>query len=187
MVIGLLGEPGGGKGAVVDLLRDIMGPDNVRRCSSSEVLRAALLLWNLPSTRENFQKLAPAMEKVFGTGALSHAMRKLLEEADVPIVIFDGVRWETDVELIRSFPKNCLLYVTTSPKIRFERMKLRGEKEGEDTMSFEQFLREEAAGTEAHIPRIGVKADHTIRNDGTREELEAQTHEFYKKFLESAF
>ena len=54
---------------------------------------------------------------------------------------------------------------------RFERIKTRKEKVGEDQTSFEQFLKEEQIETELEIKNIGQGADITIINDGSIEDL----------------
>ena len=81
------------------------------------------------------------------------------------------MRWQSDVDLIRSITPNKLVYITASVEHRYERIKTRKEKVGEDQASFEQFLKEEQIETELEIKNIGKGADITIINDGSIEDL----------------
>ena len=131
------------------------------------------------------QNLAIALDEKFGKGTLTRSVQKRLMETRGNIVIFDGVRWQSDVKMIRSFPNNVLVYVTADLKIRYNRAKKRNEKAGESTLSFEDFKKEELAATEICIGEIGKSADFTIVNNNNADEfdnLREQVRIFYRDF-----
>lgn len=167
LVIGLVGEKGSGKGTFAARVADIAKDKCVVAMRFSDLLRETLDAWSIPTTRRNLQLLAEVFENSFGMGTLSHAVYEGVMKIDADVVILDGVRWETDAKLIRSFPQNKLLYITAPPAVRYERSILRGENVGEKKTTLEQFMEEEQAVNEILIPRIGATADHVIRNDGT--------------------
>jgi dephospho-CoA kinase len=105
---------------------------------------------------------------------LSTASKNRIGSAKADIVLFDGVRWESDVKLVRSFRKNFLIYVTADPKVRYERTKARKQKVGEDLATFDQFLEDEKIATEIYIPEFGKSADFKIENNGTLDDLKSQ-------------
>jgi uridine kinase len=178
IVIGLVGEKGSGKGTFAAHISEIQPEKRIISLRFSDLLRETLDLWHIPSTRMNLQKIVVIMEETFGTGLLSNAIYERISKLDADIVIVDGVRWKTDVSLIRRFKNNFLVYVTASPQIRYRRTVARAEKDGESDASFEQFEREEQAKNELLIPKIGADADYTIKNEGTVEEFRVAIKSF---------
>ena len=183
IIIGVVGEKGSGKGTFAKLLQEVLPQKTIEVIRSSDILKQTLQLWGLPETRGNLQRLTIMVEQAFGSGTLSHTVHEKLVNSQADIVIFDGVRWEVDVEMLRQFPQNFLVYITADPHIRHERTKVRGEKAGEENATFEQFMREEQALTEVLIPEIGLLADLTINNNGSTEDFKKQVEEFCQNYL----
>ena len=179
MLIGLVGENGSGKETFATLLKEILGSDAVTHVHTSDILKETLKMWHVSLTRRNLQDMAIIMDHTYGKGTLSRALAGQVKASNTKIVILDGVRWQSDVELIRSINPNKLVYVTASLEHRFERTKKRKEKVGEDQTTFEQFLKEEQIETELDIKNIAKGADITIVNDGSiedfREKIKALT------------
>lgn len=184
LIIGLLGEKGGGKGTFTSVLKESLPDKTIESYRSRDILSDILNILNLPLTRDNFQTLAPLLRDNFRSDIITQAIAKKISQSEADIVIFDGVRWNSDVELIRTFPNNYLVYVTADPKIRYQRTKLRKEKAGEDQATFEQFLEEETAETERYIPIIGATADFKIINNGSLDEFKNQVSQILTKINE---
>lgn len=178
LVIGLVGEKGGGKGTFAEMLA-AETPRGVRcvRVRFSDLLRETLNQWALPITRQNLQNLSKVMVQTYGADTLAHATAQRIQRTDADIVVVDGVRWEEDRKLIRSFPHNILVYVTARPEVRYARIRGRGENTDDAHAGFTQFMVEEQAVAEIDIPRIGGTADIHIVNEGTVEECRAQARE----------
>ncbi len=183
IVIGLVGEKGSGKETFVKLLKETAPKIALTHSRFSDILNETLKAWDIPTTRENLQKLAVVMKDGFGADTLSHAVYQRVAEDPAIVVILDGVRWETDLKLIRSFPKNILVYVTADLMVRFDRLKGRGEKADEGNSSFEQFMKEEKAENELLIPRIGQGADVTIINNTSLGDFKKKVENFYTTYL----
>lgn len=177
LLIGLVGEKGSGKDTFSKYLQAI-STKKISHIRFSDLLKQTLKLWDLPITRANLQKLAQLLED-YGPGTVAHGIEKQIKESETEIVILDGIRWKPDVELLKNFPNHKLVYITAPAKLRFERLKNRGEKDGESQMSYEQFLEEEKAPNELLISQIGSEADFKIENSGSIEEFESQVKEFY--------
>lgn len=172
LVVGLVGEKGGGKGTAVPLISEALPAGT--RCVGvrfSDILRETLTLWHLAHTRANLQNLSKMMDAEFGNGTLAHAMGHRIANIAADVVVLDGVRWEADRLLIRSFASNLLVYITANTRVRYERLRVRKENAKEHETSYEQFLEEEQATSERAIPAIGATADVRIDNEGSREEF----------------
>jgi len=183
LLIGLVGEKGSGKDTFAKYLQEI-SERKIVHIRFSDLLKQTLKLWDLEITRANLQKLAQVLED-FGSGTVAHGLEKQIQETEAEIIILDGIRWKPDVELLKKFPDHKLVYITASPKLRFERLKNRGEKIGESEMSYEQFLEEEKAPNELLIPEIGSEADVKIENNGSIEEFDKDIRKFCESALSS--
>jgi dephospho-CoA kinase len=182
LVIGLVGEKGSGKETFGNLLQELLPGKNIKRVRSSDVLVETLAIWGLEKTRENLQNLAIWMDETFGAGTLSKVVYQRIQDLEADIVIFDGVRWATDVEIINKFPDHRLIYITAPVQTRFDRLKKRQEKAYEETTSFEQFMSEEKKKNELLIPEIGGKADFRIENDGNMETFMKKIEDIVSNF-----
>ena len=176
--IGLVGEKGSGKDTFAHMLTGFLAHKTVGHIKSSDLLAETLKLWGLPFTRSNLQEIAIVLDKGFGAGTVTQGVYEKMKNDPSDVIIFDGIRWNTDVEMLRMFENNILIYITAPIQMRYERTKLRNEKMDESMTSIEQFISEEKVSTELEIPRIGKSADVTIINDGTLEDLQAQVKEF---------
>ncbi len=183
LIIGIVGENGGGKDSLAEAIRSCRPDLSIDVFKSSDILRDTLRMWGIEPTREHLQALPVAMENTYGKGVLSRAVSKLMHASAAQVVIYNGVRWATDVEMIRSFDHHLLVYVTAESELRFQRLRARNEKPGEEGMSYEQFLQEEQAATEREIPKIGATADVRLENNGTKDAFVGQVKSFCDQFL----
>ena len=166
-IIVVIGENGAGKDTFTLFFRAAATPHSVAKVRFSDVLAQTLNLWGIPLTRSNLQNLAIIMDKQYGKGSVTRATETRIKKQKADSVVVEGIRWKTDVPMIRAFKNSVIVYVTAHAKTRFERMKVRAEKEDEAKKTYEQFEREDAAGTELDIPEIGAGADVRIENNGT--------------------
>jgi dephospho-CoA kinase len=97
-----------------------------------------------------------------------------VQAAQSDLVIVDGIRRVSDLKNLEQLTNFTLVSVTAPPEERFARMKLRGEKSGENNMTYEQFTAEENAPTELSIPEVAARASRSIDNAGTDEALRQQ-------------
>lgn len=183
IIIGLVGEKGSGKETFGNFLIEVAKGKKVTRVRFSDLLNETLELWDIPKTRENLQNLAVIMDQCFGVGTLTHAISQRLNKIDGDIILLDGVRWESDEKMIRSFSKNLLVYISADAPLRFERLQKRKEKHHE-AETFEQFIKEETAKNELLIPKIGKRADIKIENNESFEDLKEKVNQFYSKFIQ---
>ena len=172
-IIGIIGEKGSGKGTCVDLITKIAQQKNltVECVKTSALLGETLTLWNIPHTRNNLQYLAIIMNTQYGDTTLSDALKNRIEKSNADVVLYESIRWKSDLDMIKSFENNFVLYVTAPVHIRYERTVSRGEKVDEKQASFEKFVADEKVATETEILTLSTHADYKIENTGTEEDL----------------
>lgn len=182
-IIGLVGEKGSGKDTFAHFLADLVKGKKIVHIRFSDLLKQTLNLWDLSISRSNLQKMAQVLEEGFGSGTVAHGIEIQIQKNDADIIVLDGIRWVPDVKLLKKFSSHTLVYITADSKLRFERLKTRGEKKGESEMAYEQFLKEEKAPNELLIPEIGAQANMKIVNNGSIENFKLEIKEFIRVFL----
>ena len=167
LIIGLVGESGSGKDTVAHYLRDAY---NATLFRFSDPIKEILRMFFETPSREDQAWLAIELKNRFGKDILTHALDRKIAFLE-HVVSLNGLRYWEDYEYVRKFEHNAIIYVTANQHLRWERTVGRGEK-SDDAISFERFAQMEAAlETERNIPEIGKKADFTVHNEGTFEEL----------------
>lgn len=182
VIIGLIGEKGSGKGTAANYLIEKYG---AKHYGTSKILRRTLEDLHVPVTRDNLVKLALVLKEGYGPSVIIDSLIKDMEKNGSDVIIADGIRMHGDVEpFLKKYKDNFfLVYVTADLKLRYERTKLRKEKEGEDKATFEEFLEEEGRLTEVSIHEIGKTAQYKLNNNGTAEELKAQVDRMMMEIL----
>ena len=184
IIIGLIGEKGGGKGTVSEYLINNYGAAHF---GTSKILKQTVDGLHLPATRDNLIKLALVLKNGFWPSVVIDSLIQDIEEkhGQHPIIIADGIRMHGDVEPFRKkYKKNFyLVYVTADLKIRYERTKKRKEKVGEDKTTLAQFIAEEHRLTEVCIREIGEHADFILTNNTDEKGLKKQIKAMMIKIL----
>ena len=177
IIIGLSGRIGSGKGLVSDYLRDDYG---ARQYIFSKILMDLLDRLHLPHERKYLQELGACIRKGLGEDVLVNALQGDLREEKSNLIVIDGIRYQNEVEMLRKFENNILLYLKAPPKLRYERCRKRAKK-GEAYITFEEFLTAEDRETERYIEEIGKTADYILENTGTKEELLEKVKEILRE------
>lgn len=183
LAIGIAGEKFAGKNEVGLLLENQLALRGyTTRCigSGELIFERGLRPWNIPGTNRNRQIFAKMLVDGAWEGMgekerqaiISNAMRAEMEASPQDVVVFNGLRWPPDIELIRGFPQNLILYVDASFETRRQRTGLRIEKEGEGRLMTEEEFRElTQRPTEAWIREIRKFSDYALVNEKTQAEL----------------
>ncbi len=178
LILGFIGQAGCGKGTATEIMGEKYHASSFR---FSAILNDILARLHLDPSRDHFVRLSETLRKTFGEEVLSHAIAKDALEATTDLVTIDGIRRLEDLHALAPLPHFKLIAIDVPAEIRFERLKQRGEKTGESTMSWEKFLSEEQRSTEITIPETMKCAAFTISNAGTREDLEREIDAVIKK------
>lgn len=183
LVIGLVGEKGSGKQTFVNFIKIIRKDLNIRQVRFSDILAETLLIWDIPISRANLQKLSLIMEDGFGASSLATAAKFNIADDPSDIIILDGIRRNAELELVRKFKNNLVIYITAKGNLRYRRLKLRSEKVGETGLTQSQFSAEEASKAEKQIPDLGKKADLKIVNNATMDQFAKKINQLAEKLV----
>jgi dephospho-CoA kinase len=177
MIIGIAGTLGAGKGTVVDYLKS----KGFAHYSSSDTLIKILVERNLPVDRENMSILANELSENLPGGILNSS-HKMAQQAGEKNCVLEALHRVSEGEYIQEIG-GLILGVDADLKIRYDRISQRGDS-AKDNVTFDQFSEDSkreddgATGTGPNIRAVIKKADHTIMNDGTIEELHTKVEEW---------
>lgn len=177
MIIGLTGPKLSGKGTISAYIQE-HAAGGARAFSMSGILSDILARVYQENSRANLIGVATDLRARFGEDVLAQVLAKdvaaFQKENPDTVIIIDGIRMPMEVEVFSTLPGFELWFVDASVEERFARAKGRGEKAGESTMTFEEFVAEESAVTESHMDVMRSKAQQVLENDGNIDELYAQ-------------
>ncbi len=182
MIVGITGSIGGGKGTVVDFLKD---KKHFTHYSSSDHLISILESRNEAVDRDGMNRVANELRANNSAGVPAETYKKYLAEGEGRDVILESLHSVPEVDFIKSIG-GVVIGVTADPNIRFDRISKRGSVK--DNVSKEKFIaqqeREEKGSNnsnESNIFDTLRQADYIIENNGTLEDLYTQIEEILKK------
>ncbi len=175
-IIALVGETGSGKDVFCRIVEEKF--PSVLSLRFSEALTIALGLFFDEIRKEDQQWLANKLRDRFGEDVLMKAIAKKIETAEKEIVIVNGMRIKEEFDFIKKIG-GTVVYITLDSKVRWERIKERGEKK-DDNVSYEKFLEVDNGRTERQIKEIGKMADVVIENKESLDSLEEKVIELIR-------
>ncbi|MFA7245117.1 MAG: AAA family ATPase [Candidatus Magasanikbacteria bacterium] len=168
IILGFVGDLASGKGTLAKYLQEKYNCNTYR---FSNMLRDVLDRIYVEKNRENMQLVSKVLRENFGQDVMSNVIAKDVVGDKNELVVVDGIRRPTDITYLQNLEGFHLIYITADVKTRWQRMVNRQENPDEKDKTFEQFLLDEQAEADMLIKELGSKAEKTINNDGTIEEL----------------
>ena len=163
IIIGIAGEIASGKGVVTQHLQDKY---DAKKYRMSDALKDILTRLHLDVVRENLSSLSLGLRNLYGQDILIDALIQDIKKSESEFVIVDGVRRIAELEQLKKLDNFKLFYLEADPKIRYERLKKRDEKEDDKLKTFEQFQKDSQLETEKTILELKDSTDYLIDNGG---------------------
>jgi len=179
IILGFVGDLASGKGTIAKYLQEKYKCNTYR---FSTMLRDVLDRIYIEKNRENLQLVSKVLRENFGQDVMSNVIAKDVARDENELVVVDGIRRPTDITYLQNLPGFHLIYITAETKTRWQRMVNRQENPDEKDKTFEQFLLDEQAEADMLIKELGSKAEKTINNDGTIEELYQQIENILESY-----
>jgi dephospho-CoA kinase len=181
LIIGIIGKNGSGKDSIGD---HVVSHYGAQKLVFSDMLKEALGIFMEEKDigRTDMAWLATLLRDKYGQGVLVQGMKKRVLASDARISVLSGIRDFGELEMVRSFTKNIVIYVQADQEIRWGRLKKRQSK-SDDQVSFEDFLARENLDTEKMIEALSSKADYVLDNNSGVGILLSQVDDIVKKAL----
>lgn len=171
LIIGLVGQAGSGKGTVGKILKRQYHAETF---TFSDLMRGVLNQLDLELSRDHFITLSMTLRNAFGQDIFAKAMEAQVQKSTADMVVVDGIRRKEDIQHLKNLPFFHLVEVFAPPKSRFERLKKRGEKTEETSMTWEAFQEMSNRETEQTIASVAQNAEYRIDNSNDFIQLEKQ-------------
>jgi len=176
MIIGITGSFGGGKGTVVDYLREKKGFEHY---SSSGLLMEILEERGETVDRDGMNRIANELRAENPEGGVpAETHKRYVADGSPEYAIFEALHTAAEVRFVQSIG-GVVIGVTADPDIRYERISQRGSVK--DNVTKEEFIaqqkREEEGTGDPNASNIFDAlnaADYVIDNNGTLEKLHTQ-------------
>ncbi|MCK9273559.1 MAG: AAA family ATPase [Syntrophales bacterium] len=179
-VIGTIGKNGSGKDEVLKYMKRAYG---IPFFSTGDMVRTIASKEGVEPTRENLREISERYFKKNGEGYFVKLLGEKIKNEQPDITGISGIRSFSDVNILKNMfgPDFILIKVDVgNPRLRYERMVARAEER--DPADYEQFLAQDKAEEELfRLEEASEKADYTVKNDGTLNELHKAVDELAAK------
>ena len=175
MILGITGTNGAGKGTVVEYLKT----KGFEHFSARALLVEEIERRGLPVDRTSMREVGNELRKTYGPAYIIETLYARAKEAGGDALV-ESVRAVAEARFLKEQGAR-IIAVDADRKSRYERIVARGT--ATDTLSFEEFCKQEDREMNApdewdmNVFGVMARADYTITNDGTVEELRAKVDE----------
>jgi len=170
--------PGSGKSTIVSALK----AKGIEVLNLGDGVRAEAKRRNLEPTGDNLGKLMLELRKKNGAGAIAELLTESIKNSQSNVIIVDGVRSITEVEVLRNVGSVKLLSIEATADTRYKFLSSRGRSD--DPITREKFEERDNRELGVGIGESIAIADETIVNsDITLDELTERAHKVIEKWI----
>ncbi|MCX8176447.1 MAG: AAA family ATPase [Candidatus Bathyarchaeota archaeon] len=173
-----MGLPGAGKTTFTKIAKEkgffpiVMG-DFVRKEAKKR---------GLPLNSESLGWLMFKLREEMGNDFLAKLTVEAIKKTENPLIIVDGIRTPSEVELFREKLKNFkLIVIHASRENRFKRITKR--KRSDDTKSWEKFMEREKREIMVGLEDAMMLADLSIQNNGSLDEFRQKIEDVLRRIV----
>jgi len=170
--------PGSGKSTIVSALK----AKGIEVLNLGDGVRAEAKRRNLEPTGDNLGKLMLELRKKNGAGAIAELLTESIKNSQSNVIIVDGVRSITEVEVLRNVGSVKLLSIEATADTRYKFLSSRGRSD--DPTTREKFEERDNRELGVGIGESIAIADETIVNSNiTLDELTERAHKVIEKWI----
>ena len=178
LIVCLTGMPGSGKSTIVSALK----AKGIEALNLGDGVRTEAKRRNLELTGDNLGKLMLELRKKNGAGAIAELLTESIKNSQSKVIIVDGVRSTTEIEVLRNVGFVKLLSIEATADIRYKFLSSRGRSD--DPLTREKFEERDNRELGIGIGESIAIADETIVNsDITLDELTERAHKIIEKWI----
>jgi len=172
--------PGSGKSTIVSALK----AKGIEVLNLGDGVRAEAKRRNLEPTGDNLGKLMLELRKKNGAGAIAELLTESIKNSQSKVIIVDGVRSITEVEVLRNVGSVKLLSIEATADTRYKFLSSRGRSD--DPITREKFEERDNRELGVGIGESIAIADETIVNsDITLDELTERAYKVIEKWIDT--
>lgn len=164
LIVCLTGMPGAGKSTIANGLKE-KGFDIINMGDS---VRAEAKKRNLDPTGENLGKLMLELREKKGPGAVAHLIEPQIKDAKSDVVVIDGIRSNSEIEVLKKIGTLKILSVHASTDTRFGYLTSRGRSD--DPKNRNNFDERDNRELKVGISTSIALSDETISNNNLSKE-----------------
>jgi dephospho-CoA kinase len=158
--------PGAGKSTIAEGLK----PKGYDVINMGNAVREEAKNRNLEPTRDNLGKLMLDLREKNGPGAVAELVKSQIDSSTADVILIDGVRSNSEIEVLRKFGIVKLLAIHASTDTRFDFLQKRGRSD--DPQTKEHFEERDNRELGVGISNSIALSDYAISNIGlTKDEL----------------
>jgi len=166
LIVCLTGMPGAGKSTIAEGLK----PKGYDVINMGNAVREEAKNRNLEPTRDNLGKLMLDLREKNGPGAVAELVKSQIDSSTADVILIDGVRSNSEIEVLRKFGIVKLLAIHASTDTRFDFLQKRGRSD--DPQTKEHFEERDNRELGVGISNSIALSDYAISNIGlTKDEL----------------
>ena len=178
IILGLVGEIASGKDTVAKYLKEKHGFQTIK---FSTPIRKILDALNLPQSRENMVWVGINVRNRFGENIFGNVIAKECENSTANLIVLPNVRFKPDIAYLKQMNNFYLIHISSEPQIRYQRLIHRNQNSDDQTKTWEEFINDGELPTEITIREVAKIAKHTIKNNGTLDQLHQQIDQLMDK------
>ena len=172
--------PGSGKSTIVSALK----AKGIEVLNLGDGVRDEAKRRNLEPTGDNLGKLMLELRKKNGAGAIAELLTESIKNSQSKVIIVDGVRSITEVEVLRNVGAVKLLSIEATADTRYKFLSSRGRSD--DPITREKFEERDNRELGVGIGESIAIADETIVNsDITLDELTERAYKVIEKWIDT--
>ena len=180
LIVCLTGMPGSGKSTIVSALK----AKGIEVLNLGDGVRAEAKRRNLEPTGDNLGKLMLELRKKNGAGAIAELLTESIKNSQSKVIIVDGVRSTTEIEVLRNVGSVKLLSIEATADTRYQFLSSRGRSD--DPITREKFEERDNRELGVGIGESIAIADETIVNsDITLDELTERAYKVIEKWIDT--
>ena len=180
LIVCLTGMPGSGKSTIVFALK----ARGIEALNLGDGVRAEAKRRNLEPTGDNLGKLMLELRKQNGPGAVAELLTESIKNSQSKVIIVDGVRSITEIEVLRNVGSVKLLSVEATADTRYKFLSSRGRSD--DPTTREKF--EERDNRELGVgigESIAIADEIIVNSDITLDELTERAYKVIEKWIDT--
>lgn len=180
LIVCLTGMPGAGKSTITDGLKS----KGLFTLNMGDMVRKEAKKQNLEPTRQNLGKLMLELREKNGPGAVAELVKHEIDNSESKIIIIDGIRSNSEVQILKNVGTVKLLAVHASSNTRYNFLNKRGRSD--DPENKQHFEERDERELKVGISDSIALADESISNNQlTKEELINSAYTIIQNWLRS--